>query len=377
MPYTATEQKDKTIMSEPPKDTPETPTVSQTDFERISTIIYAEFQVDEALLEYGLPTYRLKEPQETKQAFLKVLGNLKPMHLIAILRRIDGKVVLKVVPEPQVKPSNVLVNWALFFATIATTFYTGYVLSLELVDRGVMSDPFIGAAMFVVAIMAVLGTHEMGHKLTANKNKMEATLPYFIPGLPPNMGGFGTFGAVIMQKSLPPNRDALFDIGSSGPIVGFVLALVASIVGLLISPIYPLTGTESGFLPVPIIFELFFVYMVRLPSGFYIMAHPVALAGWVGMIVTMLNLLPAGQLDGGHVARSVLGKSSIVFTVLSFLYLIIIGAYPMAIFLLFISMYKHPGPLDDVSSLSTGRKILTLGLVAIFVLCSFPLLPLF
>jgi membrane-associated protease RseP (regulator of RpoE activity) len=300
------------------------------------------------------------------------------MHLIAILRRIDGKVVLKVVPEPQVKPSNVLVNWALFFATIATTFYTGYMLSMGLVERGVMSDPLIGAAMFVVAIMAVLGTHEMGHKITADKRGIEATLPYFIPGLPP----FGTFGALIMQKTLPSNRDALFDVGIDGPVAGFFMAVIVSVIGLALStPVAP--TPNATYIQSPIVWTLLvpvleaFGIMPLAGSGQDLLLHPIAFAGWAGLLVTTLNLLPAGQLDGGHVARSVLGKSSIVFTVLSFLYLIIIGAYPMAIFLLFISMYKHPGPLDDVSSLSTGRKFLTLGLVAIFVLCLVPLSPLF
>jgi membrane-associated protease RseP (regulator of RpoE activity) len=219
----------------------------------------------------------------------------------------------------------------------------------------------------------VLGMHEMGHKLTANKKGIEATPPYFIPG-PPPIGGYlliGTFGAVIMQKSLPPNKDALFDVGASGPIVGFVLALIVSIVGLLFSPIFPLTGTEEGFLPAPLIFLIFTSTVVNLPLDSYIKLHPVALAGWVGMIVTMLNLLPAAMLDGGHIARSLFGeKTRGVLTALSIISLVFVSP-PMAIFVLFLSMYKHPGPLDDVSGLSTSRKLLAIVTVIIFVLCSF------
>jgi membrane-associated protease RseP (regulator of RpoE activity) len=213
----------------------------------------------------------------------------------------------------------------------------------------------------------------MGHKLTANKNGMDATPPYFIPGPPPigDLLGFGTFGAVIMQKSLPPNRDALFDIGSSGPIVGFILALAASIIGLVLSPIYP-GPVPGGGIPAPLIFELFAIYLIRLPADSYVLLHPVAFAGWVGMIVTMLNVLPAGTLDGGHVARSLFGdKTRTALTFLSVVLLVVAGFWPMAFFVLLLSMYRHPGPLDDVSGLSTRRKLVAVVLVVIFVLCSF------
>jgi len=349
------------------------------DFEKLTSIVSAEFELEECLIEKMVPTYYLKQPQETKQAFLKLLKNLETMNLIALLRTKNGRIVLKIVPKPPVKPSKILVNWILFFATIATTFITGYMLSLGLVEEGAMSNPFVGGATFTIAIMAVLGMHEMGHKLTADKKGIEATPPYFIPGPPPIFGilGIGTFGAVIMQKSLPPNKDALFDVGASGPIVGFILAVIVSIVGLLYSPIYPPPIPEGG-LPAPLIFHLFLSFVVKLPPDYYVLLHPVAFAGWVGMIITMLNLLPAAMLDGGHVARSLVGeKTRSILTLLSILLLILVGFWPMAFFVLFISMYKHPGPLDDVSSLSASRKLLTIVLIVIFVLCSFPILPIF
>jgi len=343
------------------------------DFEKLTSIVSAEFQLEECLIEKMVPTYYLKPPQETKQAFLKLLENLKTMNLIALLRRKNGRIVLKIVPKPPTKPSNILVNWILFFATIGTTFLTGYMLSGDLIN------PLIGGASFTIAIMAVLGTHEMGHKLTADKKGIEATPPYFIPGPPPIFGifGIGTFGAVIMQKSLPPNKDGLFDVGASGPIVGFILAVIVSIVGLLYSPIHPPPIPEGG-LPAPLIFDLFLSFVVKLPPDYYVSLHPVAFAGWVGMIITMLNLLPAAMLDGGHVARSLVGeKTRSILTFLSILLLVVEGFWPMAFFVLFISMYKHPGPLDDVSSLSASRKLLTIVLIVILVLCSFPILPIF
>jgi len=343
------------------------------DFEKLTSIVSAEFQLEECLIEKMVPTYYLKQPQETKQSFLKLLKNLETMNLIAFLRRKNGKMVLKIVPKPPTKPSNIMVNWILFFATIGTTFLTGYMLS------GDLTNPLIGGATFTIAIMAILGTHEMGHKLTADKKGIEATPPYFIPGPPafPGFLGIGTFGAVIMQKSLPPNKDTLFDVGASGPIVGFILAVIVSVVGLLFSPICP-PPIPNGGLPSPLIFQLFAVFVVKLPLDHYILLHPVAFAGWVGMVVTMLNLLPAAMLDGGHVARSLAGeKTRSILTFLSILLLILVGFWPMAFFVLFISRYKHPGPLDDVSSLSASRKLLTIVLILIFVLCSFPILPIF
>jgi membrane-associated protease RseP (regulator of RpoE activity) len=349
--------------------------IQQVDFERIATVVSAQFQVEESLIEHSSPTFYITQGQETKQPFLRLLRSLEPLNLTAILRRIDERIVLRIIPKQPVKPSNILVNWILFFATIATTFVTGYLLSAGLVEIGAMPSPFIGAVTFMIAIMTVLGLHEIGHKLTADKRGIDATSPYFIPGPPPILGGFGTFGAVIVQKSLPPNKDALFDVGSSGPIWGFVLASVVSIVGLMASPVLPIEGSEVQGLPIPLIFQIFLIFVIRLPPNHYVLPHPVAFAGWIGMIITMLNLLPAAMLDGGHISRSLFGeRARSVLTALSILFLIVSGEgifWAMAILVLFMSTYKHPGPLDDVSSLSTGRKIQAVILVVIFLLCSF------
>ncbi|MFW6117584.1 MAG: site-2 protease family protein [Thermoproteota archaeon] len=353
--------------------------VTQAKFEEFTDLVTSEFQIEEALIHYNVPTYYLSQPQETKQSFLRLLDKLETMDSIPVLRENNGSTVLRVVPKPHPKPSNILINWILFFATIATTFLTGYILSLDLVERGAMSNPLVGGLSFTVAIMAVLGTHEMGHKLSANKSHIDATPPYFIPGPPPVFGilGIGTFGAVIKQKSLPPNRDALFDVGSSGPVVGFILAVVVSVIGFMISPVYPPPLPEGG-LPAPLFLHLLMRFVIQLPQNHYILLHPVAFAGWVGMVVTMLNLLPAAMLDGGHVARAIASeKTRKILTTLSVLLLILQGFWPMAFFVIFLAMNRHPGPLDDVSPLSTDRKLKTIGLVVVFILCSFPFIGIF
>jgi membrane-associated protease RseP (regulator of RpoE activity) len=356
-------------MSETPSGNIET-TQLQTDFERITAIVATEFQVEESMLEHGVPTYYLKQPQETKQPFLNLLKKLEEINFIAVLRKADGHIVLKVIPKPATKRSNILFNLLLFLATIGTTFVTGYFLAEGL------TDPFIGGAAFTVAIMAVIGTHEMGHKLTADKKGVKATLPYFIPGPPP----FGTFGAVIMQKDLPANKDALFDIGSSGPIAGFIIATIVMAIGMTMA--IPAEPPPEGYtiLPTPLI-SIILVYLLwpfgllppTPPNGQLLFMHPVEFAGWVGMVITMLNLLPVAMLDGGHVARSLAGeKVRAVLSIASIVLLVWEGFWVMAIFVLFLAMQRHPGPLDDVSGLSGGRKILTFILVLIFIL-SFPI----
>jgi len=346
-------------------------------FEQISSVVLSEFRVQESLLDNGVPTYLLAQPQETKQAFLRLLPRLKQMNLIALLRRIDGKLVLRVVSKPPVKPSNVLINWVLFFATMATTFAAGYLLS----PAGIVS-PLVGGATFSGAILAVLGIHEMGHKITANREGVDATAPYFIPAPPPLF--IGTFGAVIMQKSLPPNKDALFDIGADGPISGFIVAIIVSIVGLALSSPTPSSSSQGGTLGAPILWYVLEPLMrsvnifPTVPNGYDLLLHPIAFAGWVGMLVTTLNLLPVAMLDGGHVVRSVLGDRlipRIALAVFSIGYLVAEGLLPMAFLVMFMLFFRHPGPMDDVSNLSTKRKLVALGLVGIFVLCFVPLSP--
>lgn len=353
-------------MTELPNARAETPP-TQTDFDKITTLVNAEFQVEEALLEHNIPTYYLKQPQQTKEQFLRLLKKLQDMNFLAILRKSDGRIVLKAIPKPPAKPSNVIVNWILLLATVATTFFTGYLISPGMIN------PFVGGVSFTGAMLAVLGMHEMGHKVTANKKGMEATLPYFIPGLPP----LGTFGAVIMQKSLPPNRDALFDVGADGPIVGFIIAAIVSAVGLTIQ--VPSPPVDANIIGAPLLWILLEMGLGSLnlipqpPAGGMLLLHPFAFAGWVGIVVTMLNLLPVGTLDGGHVLRSFGGeKLRLVLTALSLLYLVVLRVYFMAFLVLFLSFYRHPGPLDDVSSLSLKRKLLTIVLILIFVLCTPP-----
>jgi membrane-associated protease RseP (regulator of RpoE activity) len=346
------------------------PFLEPAQFDQLRDAVESEFEVEDGFIEYGIPTFYVRLRQDSKQAFLRLAKRLNATDFVPILRKKEEKVVLQVVRKPPVKSSRKIVNLALFFATVGTTFLTGYILSLGWVMEGLMSEPIVGAEMFTVAIMAILVAHEMGHKLTADMHGIEATMPYFIPGPPPNLGGVGTFGAVIQQKSLPPNKDALFDLGASGPIVGFIVAVIVTIVGIPLSHMVTIeAGTPT--LPTPILFV--FIGIVFPPSGTSgnaVLMHPVAFAGWVGMLLTMLNLVPAGMLDGGHAMRSLFGEQTCrILSFLAAIVLFLTGYVLMAMFAFLLSMQRHPGPLDDVSKLTISRKLVFIVLVSIFVLC--------
>ena len=360
-------------MTKIPNDSGDAQAFLQADFQKITHLVAAEFQIQEVLVDQSTPTYYLVWPQETKQAFLRLLKQLEEMDLIAFLRKDDGRLILKVVPKPSITPSNPRTNLILLLATVATTFVTGYI---GFPETGI--NPIVSGAIFSAAILLILGIHEMGHKLTANKKEIDATSPYFIPGPPP----LGTMGALIMQKSLPRNRDALFDVGANGPIAGFIVAFIFSAIGLLLlipSP-SPLGTDTLSLMPASwiLLAQAFsgLNLLPHAPPNGALLLHPITWAGWAGMIVTMLNLLPAAMLDGGHVARSTLSgdKARLVLTFASVALLLFVGTefLFMAFLIVFMAMFKHPGPLDDVSSLSRNRKLLTVALVAVFTL-AFPL----
>jgi len=332
--------------------------VGVTPFEQVQVMVESEFDVEESFVDHTIPTFHVRYREDSKEAFLRLMKRLESLELIPLLRQKEEKVVLRVLQKPPTKPNRNIINIALFFATLGTVFVSGYYQSADI----------LGALLFTGAIMAILGSHEMGHKLLAEKHEVEATYPYFIPGLPP----IGTFGALIQQKALPPNKDALFDIGFTGPITGFIIAAIVTIIGIQLSVRVPL-DPDALYIPVPLLFQFIVTLFPPSGTGGAIQLHPVAFAGWVGMVVTMLNLVPSGMFDGGHVARSLMGsKAHQILSYLGIALLVVIW-WPMAILALFFSAAKHPGPLDDVSKLTNSRKLGAIGLVAVFILSVVPM----
>lgn len=249
----------------------------------------------------------------------------------------------------------------LFIATSLTTYY-------------------VNGFWYSVAIMTILLSHELGHFFMCRKYQVDATMPYFFPvPLPP----FGTFGAVIKMKGHIPNKRALFDIGAAGPLMGLIFAIPVSVIGLFLSDVRPVPTDTSHYLGLgePILFSFISKLVFgNLPAGMDIYLHPLAFAGWAGLFVTALNLLPIGQLDGGHVMYALLGKkSSIVYRIGIFLFCVIaIFLYPgwiLFAILLLIFGFKHPSPLDEFTTLDRKRKILGIILFIVFIV-SFTPVPL-
>ena len=289
-------------------------------------------------------------------------------------RRPDWPPSLYTPPPPA--PSVPWVNIVLFLATVATTLIAGAML------RGI--NPFVSPWMTVQAgfsfsftLLAILGVHEAGHFVMSRRWGVKATLPYFIPVPPPFI--FGTMGAVIKMKSPVPHRVALFDIAVAGPLAGFVVAVPAVVVGLKLSMVHPHTPTTSANL----LFggSLLFNGLVRLVHGvdlvrYDIILHPVAVAGWVGLFVTALNLLPFGQLDGGHIVYSLIGRRqglvaglmAVALVPLSFLW----QGWLIWLALIYFVGFRHPSVLVEEVSLTRTRWALGWLTIAIFVVTFTP-----
>ena len=206
----------------------------------------------------------------------------------------DGDLEADVAPR-RLDAKQVAIHVALFVATCITTYLAG--------ERNNPSD---GPA-FSATLMAILVCHEMGHYVLARRHGIDVSLPYFIPL--PWMVSLGTLGAIIKMRAPIRDRNQLIDVGAAGPIAGLVIAIPALIVGLSLSHVVPIEpgGAQEGN---SILYGLIKLTMFGhwLPSsGVDVQLHPMAFAAWVGLLITMINLIPIGQLDGGHVMRAGLG----------------------------------------------------------------------
>jgi membrane-associated protease RseP (regulator of RpoE activity) len=221
-----------------------------------------------------------------------------------------------------------------------------------------------GGPIYSAAIVTILLCHEFGHYIQARRYHVPASLPYFIP-MP--FSPLGTMGAVIGMSGRIPNRKALFDIGISGPLAGLGPALFVTWLGLEWSNLAPNEAVPRGSLLFnePLIFDLLaYLKFGAIPDTMFINAHPLALAGWAGIFVTALNLIPIGQLDGGHILYAMLRQWSYPITTLllygSLAAMVLTGSYVwlLMVMLLLLSGPNHPPTHDDSQPLGRGRTIL-------------------
>lgn len=209
-------------------------------------------------------------------------------------------------PEPDPEPRSVRTNVLLFLATVASVFMTGAQYP-QISNWFDFKQMLLHGYTFAVPLMAILLVHEFGHYIAARLHRVDASLPYFLPL--PFLSPFGTMGAVIAMRGRIRSRNALLDIGASGPLAGLVVAIPVLVVGLACSTVGP-NGNghyeqEGQSLLYMALKRLVFG---RIPDGWDVQLHPTAFAGWAGLLVTMINLLPWGQLDGGHVAYALFGR---------------------------------------------------------------------
>jgi membrane-associated protease RseP (regulator of RpoE activity) len=250
-------------------------------------------------------------------------------------------------------------------------------INVILLIATILSTALTNGMWYSVAIITILLAHEMGHYLMCRRYGVPATLPFFIPF--PKYNPFGTMGAIIQMKGIIPSRRALFDIGVAGPLAGLAFAVPAIIIGLKLSNIVAVSeiGKSGMQLGESLLFKALSRWVVGpVPDGSDLVLDPVAYAGWAGLFVTSLNLLPIGQLDGGHIIYSILGAKSRIVTLVFLISLGLLSIYYNGWALLFILLAllgrRHPSPWDDWTPLDRGRKILGWIVMVLFVLSFTP-----
>ncbi|NPV50957.1 MAG: site-2 protease family protein [Candidatus Methanofastidiosum sp.] len=313
---------------------------------------------------------------EVKELFKKpedIISSFEKINFYPFIRKEDGKLYVLLRSSPPKKDFTYKKNLILFFLTIISTTVAGYFMSVPHVDYGFMSNPWIGAIAFSFSIMVILGTHEMGHYLVARRNGVDATLPYFIPA--PFV--LGTMGAVINIRSFIPTKNSAIELGLSGPLAGMLVAIPITIVGVMMSPVVPITifGESSIFLGEPLIFQFIAKSLVTVAEGNSLYLHPVAFAGWAGIFVTMLNLIPMGQLDGGHIARAVLGpKNHRYLSFIVAVLLFVMGIFTWAgwslwgIIGIYLAYRGHPGSMDEITPIEGKHWAMIAVAIVLFVI---------
>ena len=327
---------------------------------------------------------RLRQPAH--EAFAHLRPRFEELGHTPLMRRENDQdviIALHQVFKPEV--GSPWPNIILFLLTVVSVLVTGTlydVLPPVTVDKLMASLPT--GILFTISMLGILGTHEMGHYLMARRYGVRVTLPYFIP-IPTILG---TMGAVIAMKEPPPNRRVQFDIGVAGPLAGLVVAVPVLIAGLLMSDVLTQAeilatlpegvgiSQEGNSLLYLAIKYLVFGKVLPSPAGEDVFIHAVAFAGWAGLLVTALNLVPIGQLDGGHVLYGLLGERAqklrwpiiLVMLGLGFFY----QGWILWAFLVLLLTRRSAVVLDEITELDAPRRWVAIGVLVIFVLIFVP-----
>jgi len=345
-------------------------------------------QVKDAYMVNQVPTFIIPSTPQIGEKIIRLKKSLKANYQIRLTQE-DDHLILQIIPlEEDTSKKASLFNYPLilFIITIITVTISGYFTAKSYIDiLQVLGRPLhvneelhlIGLTIaYTVSILSVLGLHELGHTLACRHHHIEASMPLFLPGIP--LLTPGTFGAVIRQKNPALNRNQLFDIGFSGPIIGFAIALIVSLFGYSWSisvneAEYMLLTSRFGegdILFLPFLFDRLSHLIFPNSNSFTHILHPVAYAGWITTLITFLNIFPIGQLDGGHISRALFGaKWHRLISYAMICVMIVAGWWPMALMVLFLLRTNHPGTFDEVTKVSLSRKVLSVFVVIIFVSC--------
>ncbi len=384
------------------------------DQDLLTSIVRRFFRVDDLTLGDStgefLVRYRGQLLVDSIQAFDDLTTALRPYNLMPLFRKDEngGHMILLVTSLPDPKPSNRLVNLILFLLTVVSVVWTGMNYTDPELLAGASSDLQMvwlsllhGGLPFAVSLLGILVAHEFGHYLMTRYHHTAATLPYFIPF--PTL--LGTMGAVIVWKQLPRNKRILFDVGIAGPLAGLVVAIPVVLYGLFVSKTGPILAVPGGFiegnsilyllskyivfgqlLPAPATYgnlspvlywlKYFFTGLPVPIGGTDVFISPIAMAGWAGLLVTALNLIPAGQLDGGHVMYVLFGKKLKFALPVIIALMAILGffwnGWWLWIAMLFFFGRQSADPLDQITELDPGRRALAFFMILVFVLVFMP-----
>ncbi len=317
---------------------------------------------------------------EAEAVYAGLRERFRPLGYTPMLRR-EGPNDLIVAHRgvPGAARFNPIINLALLIATVLTTLLGGMGIAGEPVGpalRAVLDGDWLQAlgrlaagAPFAFTLLFILFVHEMGHYLAARYHGVQVSLPYFIPA----PLGLGTFGAFIQLKSPVENRKMLFDVGLAGPIAGFVVAVPLMIAGLLQSEVVTAAGGRVG---TSLLVRWLLDVVVPHQPWQAVALSPMAVAAWFGLLITGFNLLPMGQLDGGHVAYAALGRWARPLSQLAFVSLLGLGFYwngwwLWAFFVMFTGL-RHAGPLNDITPLDWPRRLAALATIGLFILVITP-----
>jgi membrane-associated protease RseP (regulator of RpoE activity) len=300
----------------------------------------------------------LSEPL-SEDFFDKLYADLMDKNYMVVQLRSE-KPVLRIIP---VRKERSKWKLPLFLATFATVFATGYGLSASFYTS--LPEVIVWGLAYTVIFVSALAVHEFGHILASRRSRVLIEGPFFIPAPPIQLGFIGTFGAVINMKTIPPDKKSLSRIGISGPLFGFLAGLAIAPVGILLSQ--PITiqqaqemveaGQAAPLMGIPLVFQI--LEQLLVPQSYTILLHPLAFISYIVFLVTFLNLIPIGQLDGGHVVRSyvspglydVIGWTSIAVLLLLGLFYgfyLWIGVIAL-VFKLIFGKYQHPGSANQYS----------------------------